>query len=254
MSLTDAQRERYSRNILIKGLGEAGQKKLLSSRVLVIGAGGLGSPAILYLAAAGIGTLGVADGDRADVSNLQRQILHTMSDIGKLKAESAKEKIERLNSDVKVITYPERITAENIRAIIGDYDFVVECTDNSTSKFLINDACVLLNKPFSHCGVLGFSGRIMTYAPGHACVRCVFDEPMPGASPTSKDVGILGAVAGTLGAIQAGEAIKFVTGYGKPLTGTLLHVDLKDGIFKRITVKPDRKCPICGKNPTTFSL
>ncbi|MBA3037386.1 MAG: HesA/MoeB/ThiF family protein [Desulfobacterium sp.] len=250
MFLTDTQKERYNRNIQIKGFGEAGQKKLLSSSVLVIGAGGLGSSAILYLAAAGIGTLGIADGDIVDLSNLQRQILHTVSDIGKLKTVSAKEKIERLNPDVKIITYPKKIIAENIGSIIRDYDFIVECSDNSTCKFLTNDTCVLLQKPFSYCGVLGSLGQIMTYAPGYACARCVFEEPIPGASPTSGDVGILGAAAGTFGALQAGEAIKFLAGYGKPLTSAMLQLDLKEGTFKRKTVKRDKNCPICGKHPT----
>lgn len=246
MLLTDSQKERYSRNIKIKGFGEAGQIKLLSSSVLVIGAGGLGSSAILYLAAAGVGTLGIADGDIVDLSNLQRQILHTVSDIGKLKTVSAKEKIKRLNPDIKIITYPKNIIAENIGAIIRDYDFIIECSDNSTCKFLTNDTCVLLQKPFSYCGVLGFLGQIMTYAPGYACVRCVFEEPKHGASPSSGDVGILGAVAGTFGALQAGEAIKFLAGYGKPLTGAMLQLDLKDWTFKRKTVKRDKKCPVCG--------
>ena len=246
MLLTDTQKERYNRNIQIKGFGEDGQKKLLSSSVLVIGAGGLGSPAILYLAAAGIGTLGIADGDIADLSNLQRQILHTMSDIGKLKTLSAKEKIKRLNPDVKIITYPKNINAENIRTIVRDYDFIIECSDNSTCKFLTNDTCVLLQKPFSHCGVLGFLGQIMTYAPGYACIRCVFEVPGPDASLNSGDVGILGAVAGTFGALQASEAIKFLVGYGKPLTGAMLQLDLKDGTFKRKTVKRDKRCPVCG--------
>lgn len=250
MLLTDTQKERYNRNIQIKGFGEAGQKKLLSSSVLVIGAGGLGSPAILYLAAAGIGTLGIADGDIADLSNLQRQILHTVSDIGKFKTVSAKEKIERLNPDVKIITYQININAKNIRTIICDYDFIIECSDNSTCKFLTNDTCVLLQKPFSYCGVLGFIGQIMTYTPGYACARCVFEAPGPDASPTSGDVGILGAVAGTFGALQASEAIKFLAGYGKPLTGAMLQLDLKDGTFIRKTVKRDKKCPVCGKHPT----
>jgi molybdopterin/thiamine biosynthesis adenylyltransferase len=254
MPLTEAQLERYSRNIKLKEFGVAGQEKLLSSRLLVIGAGGLGSPVILYLAAAGIGVLGIVDGDLVDASNLQRQILHTMSDIGRPKAASAKEKVNQLNPDVKVIAYPEKVTPESIERIIHDFDFILDCTDNLTAKLLINDACVLHGKPFSHGGVLGMSGRIMTYTPGHACMRCTFDIPQAAAAPTARELGILGAAAGTLGAMQAGEAIKYLTGCGKIMTDTLLHVDLTDCTFKKIPVKRDNKCPVCGKHPTIVNL
>ncbi|MBN1318040.1 MAG: HesA/MoeB/ThiF family protein [Anaerolineales bacterium] len=250
MPLTKSQIDRYDRNIKLENFGKSGQEKLLNSRALVIGAGGLGSPAIYYLAAAGVGALGIADGDIVDASNLQRQILHTVSDIGKLKTASAKEKIERLNPDVKVAEYPQAVNRNNIEAIICDYDFILDCTDDLRSKFLINDACVLLKKPFCHCGVLGFSGRILTFVPGHACVRCAFEEPIRSATPTARDVGILGATVGTLGAMQAGEAIKYLSGSGKPFKDFVLHIDLLKGSNKRITVKRDKKCPVCGINPT----
>jgi molybdopterin/thiamine biosynthesis adenylyltransferase len=245
MPLTDLQKERYSRNITIKRLGEAGQEKLLASKVLVIGAGGLGSSAILYLAAVGVGTLGVADGDAVELTNLQRQILYGTPDIGKPKTESAKEKVERLNPDVRVITYDETLTAANISAIIGAYDFIIDCTDTFHAKFMINEACVRERKPFSHAGVLAFQGQTMTYVPGYACLRCAFDPP-PGTAPTSEDLGILGAVAGVFGAIQAGEAIKYLTGNGRLLTNAVLYYNLLDAEFKKIKVKRKAKCPVCG--------
>ena len=246
MPLTDLQRERYSRNITIKRLGEAGQEKLLASKVLVIGAGGLGSAAILYLAAAGIGTLGIADGDAVEISNLQRQMLYDTSAIGRPKTEPAKEKVERLNPDVKVIAYGEQITAGNISAIIADYDFIIECTDTFPAKFLINEACVQGHKPFSHAGALAFQGQTMTYVPGHACLRCVFDPPPSGTAPTGDDLGILGATAGVFGAIQAGEAIKYLVGDGTLLTDAVLYYNLLDAKFKKVKVKRKAKCPVCG--------
>lgn len=254
MPLTDTQRERYDRNIRIKGFGEAGQEKLLRSSVLVIGAGGLGSAAILYLAAAGVGTLGIADSDVVEAANLQRQVIHALPDIGTFKAESARRKVERLNADVRVVATVERVTPESIEQLIAGYDFIVECTDNITTKFLVNDACVLAGRSFCHCGVLGLSGRIMTYAPGHACVRCAFEEPLPAAAPTARDVGILGATAGALGAMQAAEAIKYLTGCGTPILDALLHVDLKNGTSTRIDVRPDRHCAVCGGHPTITRL
>jgi adenylyltransferase/sulfurtransferase len=252
--LNELQKERFDRNIRLKGLGEAGQAKLLNASVLVIGAGGLGSAAILYLAAAGIGTVGVADGDSVEISNLQRQILYDLSDIGKLKAVCAKEKIERINPELKVSTYPEKITAKNIEGILTGYDFILECTDDLASKFLINDACVLLSKPFCHAGVLGFSGRMMTFLPGHACMRCAFEDPRPASPPNSRQIGILGAAAGALGAMQAAEAIKFLTGCGRLLTDAVLHMDLADGSSNRLSVRRNKNCPACGNHPTKKSL
>ena len=246
MPLTATQKERYSRTITLGRLGEAGQETLLASKVLVIGAGGLGSSAILYLAAAGIGTLGIADGDVVQLSNLQRQILYGTPDIGRPKTESAKEKVERLNPDVQVITYCEKLTAANIAAIIGGYDFVVECTDTFAGKFLINAACVQERKPFSHGGVLAFRGQTMTYVPEHACLRCAFAPPPPGTAPTSADIGVLGAAAGVFGAIQAGEAIKYLTGNGKLLTNAMLYYDVLTVEFKKVKIKRKANCPVCG--------
>lgn len=255
MPLTDMQMKRYERNVKIRHVGETGQEKLLNSRVLVIGAGGLGSPAILYLAAAGIGTLGIADGDAVDLANLQRQIIHGTPDIGKSKTESAKEKVERLNPDVKIAMYQGRINPENISGVVADYDFVLDCSDNLATKLLINDACVLLRKPFSYGGALALHGQALTYTPGHACLRCAVDVPMhPEVAPTSREVGILGAAAGVLGSIQAGEAIKYLTGVGKLLTDTLLQVDMLGSGFRTTRVKRDKKCPVCGHRPTITSL
>lgn len=246
MPLTALQRERYNRNILIKQLGEAGQEKLLASKVLVIAVGGLGSSAILYLAAAGIGTLGIADGDAVEISNLQRQILYGTPDIGKPKTQSARERIEYLNPDVQVITYNEEITSGNISTIIADYDFVIECTDTFPAKFLINKACVQGRKPFSHAGVLAFQGQTMTYVPEHACLRCVFDPPPPGTAPTSADLGILGAAAGVFGAIQAVEVIKYLIGNSNLLTDAVLYYNLLSAKFKKVKVRRKAKCPVCG--------
>ncbi len=247
MPLTDLQKQRYSRNINLKRWGETGQEKLLASKVLVIGAGGLGSSVILYLAAAGIGTLGIADGDTVQLSNLQRQILHGIPDLGKPKIESAQESIERLNPDMRVIPYREKLTAANIAAIIGEYDFIIECTDTFADKFMINDACVRGYKPFSHGGALAFRGQTMTYVPEHACLCCAFEPPPPGTAPTSADIGVIGAVAGMFGAIQAGEAIKYLTGSGRLLTDTVLFYDMFNAEFKKVSVKRKPNCSVCGR-------
>ena len=255
MPLTDSQMMRYERNMRIRQIGEIGQKKLLNARVLVIGVGGLGSPAILYLAAAGIGTLGIADGDAVDLSNLQRQIIHGTPDTGRFKTESARERVERLNPDVKVVAYPDRIGPDNISGIVAGYDFALDCSDNLATKLLINDACVLLKKPFCYGGALALHGQSLTYSPGHACLRCAVDIPVhPNAVPTSREVGILGATAGVVGAIQAGEAIKFLAGAGRLLTDTLLHVDMLLSEYRTEHVKRDRKCPVCGQHPNITRL
>lgn len=180
MALTDAQIERYSRHIILKEVGAKGQKKLLNARVLIIGAGGLGAPAAMYLAAAGIGTIGIVDADDVDLSNLQRQIIHSTEDVGKPKVKSAKETMERMNPDVKINTYHMFVDSSNIRELIREYDFIIDGTDNFPAKFLINDACVLEKKPFSHAGIIRFKGQLMTYVPGKGpCYRCVFKNPPP---------------------------------------------------------------------------
>jgi adenylyltransferase/sulfurtransferase len=251
MGLTESQIERYSRQILLKDVGGSGQEKILSSKVLVIGTGGLGAPAALYLAASGVGTIGIVDGDNVDISNLQRQVIHFTNDIGKPKVESAREKMTAINPDVKVISYNERVFASNIAEIISGYDFIIDGTDNFPAKFLINDACVLNNKPFSHGGILRFDGQTMTYVPGNACYRCVFKEPPPkGAVPTCSEAGILGPVAGMLGTIQAAEALKYILGKGKLLTDRLLIFNAFEMNFRTVGIKKNPDCAVCGKNPT----
>ncbi len=255
MNLTEDQIVRYSRHIILKDVGGRGQEKILQSKVLVIGAGGLGAPAALYLAAAGVGTLGIVDGDRVDLSNLQRQIIHFTPDVDRLKVESAGQKIGALNPDVKVITYSTRVTSENIVDIIQDYDFIIDGTDNFPAKFLINDACVLAGKPFSHGGILRFNGQTMTYVPGSACYRCVFLEPPPkGAVPSCSEAGILGVVAGILGTIQAAEALRYIIGKGKLLTNRLLTFDALDMQFRDISFRKRVQCPVCGERPTITEL
>jgi len=248
MEFSDNQIERYSRNILLDEVGPEGQEKLLESRVLFIGAGGLGSPAALYLAAAGVGTIGIADGDEVDLSNLQRQILHFTNDIGRKKVESASEKITSLNSDVKVNKYPYIINAENILDVIENYDFIIDGTDNFPSKFLINDACVKMEKPFSHGGILRFHGQSMTYQIDHACLRCIFPEiPDSGSAPSCSEAGILGVVAGILGSLQAGEALKYILSLKGLLVNSLFHFDISTMNFGTIKIKPNVNCSACSK-------
>ncbi|MDH5657371.1 MAG: HesA/MoeB/ThiF family protein [Spirochaetia bacterium] len=250
MDFSENQLERYSRHILLNEIGIEGQAKLLSSSVLVIGAGGLGSPALLYLAAAGVGKLGIADSDRVDLSNLQRQIIHSTPDVGVDKVISAKEKIHSLNSDVQVEIFGS-IHEENIQNIIKNYDFVIDGTDNFASKFLINDACVLSKIPFSHGGILRFQGQTITVLPGEtACYRCIFDSPPPGDSvPTCSTAGVLGSIAGMLGTIQATEAVKYLTSIGEPLYNSLLTFDALDMNFRKIKLRKNPQCRVCGENP-----
>ena len=257
MALTAAQMERYSRHILLREMGTEGQEKLLHAKVLILGAGGLGSPAALYLAAAGVGTIGIADADEVDLSNLQRQIIHTTADIGKAKVQSAKETLQAVNPDVTVKTYHTFVTPENIMELIADYDLIVDATDNFPSKFLINDACVMAKKPFSHAGVLGFQGQLMTYVPGQGpCYRCIFgDVPPEDAVPTCKQVGIIGAVAGVIGSLQAMEAVKYLIGRGDLLTGCLLTFDAMTMEWRKVRLPADTSgCAVCGDHPTITEL
>ena len=238
MELTNHQIERYSRHILLKDVGGIGQKKLLESRVLIIGAGGLGSPIATYLAAAGVGTLGIVDADVVDLSNLQRQILHHTADVGAKKVESAKATIESLNPDVNVELHPYRLEASNIRQVIREYDFILEGTDNFPTKFLVNDACILEGKAFSQGGILRFKGQTMTHIPGSASYRCVYRQPPPaGAVPSCSEAGVLGAIAGILGTIQAAEALKYLTGAGELLTDRILTFDALSMEFRTVPVK-----------------
>ncbi len=248
--MNNTQLERYSRHILLKEIGFNGQNKLLSSKVLIIGAGGLGSPSAMYLAAAGVGTIGIADNDKVSLSNLQRQIIHSTDRLGKDKTESAKETINRLNPDVKVNVHNIFVSSENIADIIKNYDFVIDAVDNFEAKFLINDACVINKKPFSHAGVVGFGGQMMTYVPDKGvCYRCVFKEP-PQADcvQNCRQNGILGAVAGVIGTLQAVEAVKYLLNTGDLLTGCLLTYDGLKAEFRKIKL-PEKvnDCPVCIK-------
>lgn len=257
MAFSNEQLERYSRHIILKDIGVKGQKKLLNAKVLIIGAGGLGAPAAMYLAAAGVGTIGIADADVVDLSNLQRQIIHSTADIGKPKVESAKETIEALNPDVKVETWHEFVSSANILDIIRDYDFILDGTDNFPAKFLINDACVMAGKPFCHAGIIRFSGQLMTYVPGEGpCYRCIFKNPPPkDAVPTCRQAGVVGAMAGVVGCLQAMEAVKYITGAGELLTGKLLTYDALNNAFRTVKLpKEVPDCPVCGKHPTITAL
>lgn len=254
--MDNQQIERYSRHIILKGVGGKGQKKLLAGRVLIIGAGGLGAPVALYLAAAGVGTIGIADADDVDISNLQRQVIHFTPDIGKPKVESAREKMIAINPDVSVRTYKEWISATNIDDIIADYDFVVDGTDNFAAKFLINDACVLAGTPFSHGGILQFFGQTLTVRPGQsACYRCLFPKPPPrDAIPTCSQAGVLGVLPGVIGTIQATEAIKYLLGIGTLLTDRMMTYDANDMEFRAVEVRKNSNCAICGEHPTITEL
>ena len=256
MEFTEERLSRYSRHILLKEVGVEGQQKFWDAKILIVGAGGLGAPAALYLAAAGVGTLGIADADVVELSNLQRQVIHFTDDLGKSKAVSAEQKIWRINPDVQVRTHPVFVTAENAREIIGGYDFVIDGTDNFAAKFLINDACVLLGKPYSHGGILRFKGQTLTVLPGKsACYRCIFPEPPPkDAVPTCSQAGVLGAIAGMLGTIQAAEALKFVAGIGTPLADALLTFNALDMSFRKVAVRRNPECPVCGDHPTIREL
>jgi molybdopterin/thiamine biosynthesis adenylyltransferase len=250
MAFTDDQLERYSRHIILKEIGVKGQKKLLQGSVLIIGAGGLGAPAALYLAAAGVGVIGIADADKVDLSNLQRQVIHSTPDVGKPKADSARESMEAINTDIKINAHRVFVSADNIMELIAGYDFVIDGTDNFAAKFLINDACVIAKKPFSHAGIIRFQGQLMTYVPGEGpCYRCVFrDPPPPDAVPTCSQAGVIGAMGGVFGCLQAMEAIKYITGAGKLLTGSLLTYNALTMDFRKIKLPCRNDCDVCGEN------
>ena len=257
MAFTDDQLERYSRHLILKEIGVRGQKKLLAARVLVIGAGGLGSPAAMYLAAAGVGTIGIVDDDVVDLSNLQRQIIHGTGNVGMPKVESAAETVTSINPDVTVKPYHIRVSAGNIAELIAGYDVIVDAADNFSTKFLINDACVLAGKPYIYGGALRFEGQLMTYVPGRGpCYRCIFrDMPAAGEVPSCKEAGVLGAVVGVIGSMQAVEAVKLILGVGKPLTARLMTFDALAMTCRAVPL-PEREpdCPVCGEHPTITTL
>ena len=256
MALTEQQIERYSRQIALEEVGGAGQEKLLSSKILIVGVGGLGSPASLYLAAAGVGTIGIVDAGKVELTNLHRQIIHHTDDVGVEKVVSAEAKMRAINPNVAVRTYQTRVSVEDISTIIRQYDFVIDCTDNFAGKFLINDACYFEKVPFSHAGVLRFDGQLMTVLPGKtACYRCIFHSPPPaGAVPSCSEAGVLGALAGVIGLLQATEAIKFLLGVGDLLTNILLVYNALEMGFYKVKVNRNPECPLCGTNPEITEL
>lgn len=261
--LTPAQRQRYSRHTLLKEVGEAGQIKLLEAKVLLIGAGGLGSPAAMYLAAAGVGTLGIVDFDTVDLSNLQRQLLHGTSDVGRPKVESAADRLRDLNPDVKVVGYREAISSANALEIIREYDIVLNGSDNFPTRYLVNDACQFLKRPLVDGSIFMFEGQVTVYQPaqpelgvqGGPCYRCLYpDPPPPGEVPSCAEAGVLGVLPGIVGSLQAVEALKLILGVGEPLVGRLLMIDTLDMSFRTLKVRRNADCPVCGEHPTVTEL
>ena len=243
-------RERYARHLMLEEVGEAGQQRLGAGRVLVIGAGGLGSPAALYLAAAGVGCIGIADGDRVELSNLQRQVIHGTSDLGRAKVLSARDRMLEINPGVRVECIGEWLTPENIGGVVARYDFVLDATDNFEAKFLINDACLAAGISYSHGGILRLRGQTMTVIPGEStCYRCIFPEPPdPEVALSCSKAGVLGVLPGVIGTIQATEAVKFLLGIGELLTSRLLTYNLLTMRFREVALGRNRCCPACGEN------
>jgi adenylyltransferase/sulfurtransferase len=257
MGFSEEQINRYARHILLDGVGGVGQQKLLESRVLVVGAGGLGSPVLMYLAAAGVGTLGVVDDDVVDLSNLQRQIVHSTAAVGTPKVESAKTTLAAINPDVTVIPHQERITAENALDLISGYDIVADGSDNFATRFLVNDACYLAKKTLVSAAILRFDAQLYTFKAFEdgPCYRCIFPEPPPeGQIPTCAEAGVLGALCGMAGSLQATEVLKELIGIGESLSGGLMVYDGLATTFRKIAVKPDPGCRLCGDSPDITDL
>jgi sulfur-carrier protein adenylyltransferase/sulfurtransferase len=254
--LTVDEVRRYSRHLIIPDVGKTGQRRLKNAKVLVVGAGGLGSPALLYLAAAGVGTLGVIDFDVVDESNLQRQIIHGQSDIGRPKAVSAMESIREINPLVNVVLHEERLDSDNAMQIFEPYDLIVDGTDNFATRYLVNDACVLLGKPYVWGSIYRFDGQASVFWAEHGpCYRCLYPEPPPpGMVPSCAEGGVLGVLCASIGSIQVNEAIKLITGIGEPLVGRLMIYDALDMTYRPVKVRKDPECPVCGKNPTITEL
>ena len=246
--LDASQRDRYSRHLILPEVGEAGQTKFLDSKVLCIGAGGLGSPALLYLAAAGIGTIGIVDDDHVEANNLQRQVIHNTDRVGVGKAESARETLTKLNPDVKVEVHPFRITSENARELMSQYDIVIDGSDNFDTRYVVNDAAVVLRKPVVHGSIFRFEGMVSTFVPFDGpCYRCLYPEAPPSElAPTCSEAGVLGVLPGIVGCLEANEALKLAAGYGEPLMGRLLIFDAQTTRFSEVKVRRDPSCPTCG--------
>lgn len=255
--LTDAELERYARHVILDEVGEEGQIKLLESRVLVVGAGGLGSPVLLYLAAAGIGTLGIVDFDTVDMTNLQRQIIHSTDEIGEPKVRSAADRLELLNPEIEIVQHRARLSAANARDIVAGYDLVVDGSDNFSARYLTNDICYFLKKPLVSAALVRFEGQLSTFRAYESgpCYRCLFPTPPdPTLVPRCDTVGIFGAVAGVLGTLQATEVLKELLGLGTPMTGRLMLYDALDQTFRTVKTGKDPDCPLCGPNPKITSL
>jgi molybdopterin-synthase adenylyltransferase len=257
LDFTEDEIQRYSRHILLREVGGIGQAKLKAARVLVVGAGGLGSPLMLYLAAAGVGTIGVVDDDDVELSNLQRQVAHTTAGIGVPKVESAARSAQAINPEVQVVPHQTRLDASNAMALIADYDIVCDGSDNFTTRFLVADACALAKRTLVSAAVLRFEGQLSVFKPhaGGPCYRCLYPEPPPpGAVPTCSEAGVLGAVTGVMGTLQATEVLKEIMGIGESMSGRLLVWDALDARFRTIKLRPDPKCPLCGPEATIRDL
>ena len=259
MDFTEDQIQRYARHILLPEVGGTGQAELISAKVLIVGAGGLGSPLLLYLAAAGVGTIGIVDDDVVDLSNLQRQIIHMTSSIGQPKVESAAAIISAINPEVKLVQYAERLTVENAAAIISNYDIVADGTDNFATRFLINDACYFAKRPLVSAAILRFDGQVSTFKAhedgDHPCYRCLYSEAPPeGQIPTCAEAGVLGALCGMIGSLQATEVIKEILKIGDSLSGFLVIYEGLGTTFRKIKVRRDPGCPLCGKDSTIKDL
>jgi sulfur-carrier protein adenylyltransferase/sulfurtransferase len=254
--LTVDEVRRYSRHLIIPDVGMTGQKRLKNAKVLCVGAGGLGSPALLYLAAAGVGTLGIVDFDVVDESNLQRQVIHGQSDVGRSKAESARDSIREINPYVNVIVHKDRLDSDNAMQIFADYDLIVDGTDNFATRYLVNDACVLLGKPYAWGSIYRFDGQASVFwAEYGPCYRCLYPEPPPpGMVPSCAEGGVLGVLCASIGSIQVNEAIKVIAGIGEPLVGRLMIYDALEMTYRSVKVRKDPECPVCGKNPTVTEL
>jgi len=256
IEFTEEQIERYSRHIILPEVGGTGQQKMLEAKVLLLGAGGLGSPAAYYLAAAGLGNLGIVDFDRVDLSNLQRQIIHSTERIGMLKTESAKQTIQALNPDVKVILHNKKLDSGNIMELIENYDYVIDGSDNFPTRYLVNDACVIKNKTLIHGSIFRFEGQVTVFKPGDGpCYRCLYPHPPPpGMAPNCQEGGVLGVLAGVIGNLQVVETLKLVLGIGKPLIGKLLLYDALNTEFRSLKLRKDNSCPVCSEQATIKEL
>ncbi len=254
---TEEQIQRYSRQIILPEVGGKGQKKIAGAKVFLIGAGGLGSPSALYLAAAGVGRIGIIDSDHVDLSNLQRQVLHSTATINRAKVESARETLSRINPDIRIDTYNEKLTSENIMGLINDYDIILDGSDNFPTRFLVNDACYFQKKTLISGSIFRFEGQLTTLK-GHLdqpCYRCLYPEPPPpGLVPSCQEAGVLGVLAGTIGVLQAAEALKEIIGIGSSLAGRLLLYDALQMRFREVKVRKDKNCPLCGEHPTITRL